>query len=41
MIRQKILGIISALVFMIAATSASTASWFIFFQPKVPKSLLK
>jgi len=39
--KNKVLGAISAVLFVIASMVASSASFFIFYQPKTPKALKK
>lgn len=39
--KHKILGVVSAILIVAALTVTSTASFWIFYQPKAPKSLLK
>jgi len=37
--KNKVLSAISAVLFVIASMVASSASFFIFYQPKTPKAL--
>ncbi|WP_026073797.1 cyclic lactone autoinducer peptide [Acetivibrio cellulolyticus] len=39
--RRNLLGVVSAVLVIIAMVATSTASWFWLYQPKVPKSLHK
>ncbi|MFZ5987824.1 MAG: cyclic lactone autoinducer peptide [Bacillota bacterium] len=39
--KGKILGTVSAILFVVSALVSSTASYWLFYQPRVPKSLNK
>lgn len=39
--KNKLLGAVSAVLFLIVASVTSTATFFILYQPKTPKSFLK
>ena len=39
--KHKILGVVSAILTVAATVVTSTASFWILYQPKTPKSLLK
>ncbi|HOQ38498.1 MAG TPA: cyclic lactone autoinducer peptide [Acetivibrio sp.] len=39
--KGKVLGVVSAVLFVIATLVSSTASYWFFYQPRVPKALQK
>lgn len=39
--KGKVLGVVSAVLFVVASMVASSASYFILYQPRAPKSLQK
>ncbi len=39
--KGKLLGLVSAILFIVSMIATSTASWLIFYQPKAPKVLHK
>jgi len=39
--KRKVLGVVSAVLFVVATLVSSTASYWFFYQPRVPKALQK
>ncbi len=39
--KGKVLGVVSGVLFVVATLVSSSASYFMFYQPRVPKTLQK